>query len=154
MICFRQSRTKLAALTALFAAWALVFGFFAVITALQGGLWPYVGLSFFTPLALACIVGAVSTALHLANPATLTADDHCVVFRTHRSERRIAWSEIADFIIFSPTSRLRSPGCELKEGARKFVSFGRNWEKTAEEIVEALEEARKKSEIEHQNTSL
>ena len=138
MICFRQSRTKLATMTALFAAWALVFGFFAVVTALLDGLWPYLGLSFFTPLALACIVGAASTALHLANPATLTADEDGVVFRTHRSARRIAWSEVADFIVFSPTSRLRSPGCELKDGARKFVSFGRNWEKTAEEIVEAL----------------
>jgi hypothetical protein len=150
MICFRQSATKLALLTALFAAWTLVFGFFAVVTAFMDGLWPYLGLSFFAPLAIAGAVAGVSSGLGLAHPATLTADEGGIVFRTYRHERRIAWSAVADFIVFSPTSRLRSPGCELKEGAPKFVSFGRNWEKTPEEIVEALGEQRKKHGIEPQ----
>ncbi len=141
MICFRQSRPKLAFVTALFAAWTLVLAFMGFVCAYAPGLWPYLGLSLFAPLTLAFAVATGATAMSLHAPATLTADADGVVFKTWRHEQHITWTNIAEFIVLPPTSALRSPACELKEGPRKFVSFGRNWEKTAEEIVAGLGDA-------------
>lgn len=149
MICFRQSRLKLTIHTTAIAAWTVVLGFMAFVSAHAAGLWPYLALSLFAPLAIAGAVAAVAGALGLARPATLSADADGVAFRTWRGARTIAWQDIAAFHVLSPTSALRSPGCELKQGVRKFVSFGRNWEKSAEEIVEALGEAEEARGSEH-----
>jgi len=80
----------------------------------------------------------VAAIVLVPDTAVALADADGLVFKTWRHEQRIAWNNIADFIVLPPTSALRSPACELKAGARKFVSFGRNWEKTAEEIVAGL----------------
>jgi len=58
MICFRQSRPKLAFVTALFAAWTLVLAFMGFVCAYAPGLWPYLGLSLFAPLTIAFAVAA------------------------------------------------------------------------------------------------
>lgn len=142
MICFSQSRTKLALVAVIFAAWTLVVGLFAVISAYLDGLWPYLGLSLFAPLALAGAVVAIMTARSWMAPATLKADLSGFSLITWRGEQRLGWDAVESFIVFSPTSRLRSPGCVLKAGAKRYISFGRNWNVSAEEIVEALEEAR------------
>lgn len=145
MICFTQSRAKLALLAAVFTAWTMVVGVIALISAYLDGLWPYLGLSLFAPLALAGAVVAVMSVRSWMTPATLKADHSGFSLSTWRGEQRLAWGEVESFIVFSPTSRLRSPGCALKAGPRKFISFGRNWNASAEEIVEALENARPQS---------
>jgi hypothetical protein len=139
MICFRQSRIKLAALTALFAAWTIMLAFMAFVTAYLDGLWPYVGLSALTPLAIAFAVAAFASAMSFAHPATLTLDGDTLTFTTWRRAETIALTDIAAFHVIPPNTRMRSPACQKKTGPRTFVSFGRNWEKTPEEIVEALE---------------
>jgi hypothetical protein len=141
MICFRQSRLKLLAAALLFAAWAIAFAFMAFVTAYMNGLWPYVGLSALVPLAVAFSIAAFMTAMSLATPATLTLSDDRLVFKTWRRTEEIALADIADFTVIPPTAALRSPACEKKTGTRKFVSFGRYWEKTPEEIVAALKDA-------------
>lgn len=141
MICFRQSRIKLALVTVLFAAWTLALGFMAFVTAYLGGLWPYVGLSALTPLAIAFGIAAFMSAMGFVHPATLTLDDTSLVFKTWRRSETIARADIAEFLVLSPTSAMRSPACEKKTGTRKFVSFGRNWEKKPEEMVEAMQDA-------------
>ncbi|GAA0559953.1 hypothetical protein [Rhizomicrobium electricum] len=138
MICFRQSRLKLIAATVLFAAWAVAFAFMAFVSAYLTGLWPYVGLSALVPLAAAFAIAAFMTAMSFATPATLTLDDGRLVFKTWRRTEDIALADIAGFMVIPPTAALRSPACEKKTGPRKFVSFGRYWEKTPEEIVAAL----------------
>jgi hypothetical protein len=138
MTCFRQSRLKLFAVTALFAAWTVAFAFMAFVSAYMNGLWPYVGLSALTPLAIAFAVATFMNAMSLATPATLTLDNETLVFKTWRHTEAIARADIADFMVIPPTAALRSPACEKKTGPRKFVSFGRWWEKTPEEIVVAL----------------
>ncbi len=140
MICFRQSRLKLLAATVLFAAWTIAFAFMAFVSAYLNGLWPYVGLSTLVPLAAAFGIATFMTARNFATPATLTLDGDHLVFRTWRRTEEIALAEIADFVVIPPTAALRSPACEKKTGTRKFVSFGRYWEKTPEEIVAALKE--------------
>lgn len=142
MIQFRQSRTKLTLLTVLFAGWAVAFGFCAVISAYLDGLWPYLSLSLLLPLALAGAFAAVMSGLSWIAPATITAGENGMVFASWRGEQRFAWDRVAEFTVFSPASRLRSPGVELKDGTPKFVSFGRNWEQSAEEIVAKLEAQR------------
>jgi hypothetical protein len=138
MICFRQSRLKLIAATVLFAAWAVAFAFMAFVSAYLTGLWPYVGLSALVPLAAAFAIAAFMTAMSFATPATLTLDDGRLVFKTWRRTEDIAVADIAGFMVIPPTAALRSPACEKKTGPRKFVSFGRYWEKAPEEIVAAL----------------
>jgi hypothetical protein len=138
MICFRQSRLKLIAATVLFAAWDVAFAFMAFVSAYLTGLWPYVGLSALVPLAVAFAVAAFMTAMSFAAPATLTLDDGRLVFKTWRRTEDIAVTDIAGFMVIPPTAALRSPACEKKTGPRKFVSFGRWWEKSPEEIVAAL----------------
>lgn len=140
MICFRQSRLKLFAVTALFAAWTIAFAFMAFVSAYLNGLWPYVGLSALVPLAAAFGVATFMTAMGLATPATLTLGGETLVFKTWRRSEEIALADIADFVVIPPTAALRSPACEKKTGPRKFVSFGRWWEKTPEEMVAALKE--------------
>lgn len=141
MICFRQSRLKLIAVTALFAAWTIAFAFMAFVSAYLNGLWPYVGLTTLIPLAAAFGVATFMTAMGLATPATLTLDGETLVFKTWRAEQRIAWTNVEEFTILSPESRLRSPGVRLKQGARRIVSFGRYWEKEPAAIVEQLDNA-------------
>ncbi len=140
MICFRQSRLKLIAVTALFAAWTIAFAFMAFVTAYLNGLWPYVGLTSLIPLAAAFGVATFMTAMGLTTPATLTLDGETLVFKTWRRSEEIALADIADFVVIPPTAALRSPACEKKTGPRKFVSFGRWWEKTPEEMVAVLKE--------------
>jgi hypothetical protein len=140
MICFRQSRLKLLAVTVLFAAWTVAFAFMAFVSTYLSGLWPYVGLSALVPLAVAFAVATFMTAMSYATPATLTLDDDRLVFKTWRRAEEIARADIADFMVIPPTAALRSPACEKKTGPRKFVSFGRYWEKAPEEIVAALKE--------------
>ena len=79
MINFRQSRFKLALVTLLFAAWALALGFMAFVTAYLDGLWPYVGLSALTPLALAFAIAAFMSAMGFLHPATITLDSERLV---------------------------------------------------------------------------
>jgi hypothetical protein len=138
MICFRQNRLKLVAVTALFAAWTLALAFMAFVSAHLVGLWPYVGVSVLVPLALAFGVATFASAMSLYRPATLALDGDHLTFRTWRREQRIAVADIVAFEVMSPTSALRSPGCEKKTGPRKFVSFGRWWEKTPEKMVDEL----------------
>lgn len=138
MLVIHQSRVKLAIVAALFGALTLLMAFMTFVSAFLPQLWTYLGISFFGPVGIACAIAAAASAMSLAKPATLTADDRDLVFRTWRSEQRIAWEDVEDFLVFSPGSRLRSPGVQLKSGARKFVSFGRNWEKSAEEVVEEM----------------
>jgi hypothetical protein len=140
MICFRQSRLKLLAVTVLFAAWTLAFAFMAFVSAYLQGLWPYVGLSSLVPLAAAFAIATFMTARSLAAPATLTLDGETLVFKTWRRTEEIALADIADFLVIPPAAALRSPACEKKTGDRKFVSFGRWWEKTPEEMVAALKD--------------
>jgi hypothetical protein len=141
MICFRQSRWKLFAATLLFAAWTLALGFIAFVMAHMGGLWPYAGLAATTPLVIAFGVVAFMNAMSFSRPATLTLDDKRLVFTTWRRTETIAREDIAGFIVLSPNSALRSPACEKKTGVRKIVSFGRNWEKSPEEIVSTVADA-------------
>lgn len=140
MICYRQSRWKLFSATLLFAAWTLALGFIAFVMAHMGGLWPYAGLAALTPLVIAFGVVAFMNAMSFSHPATLTLDDKHLVFTTWRRSETIAREDIADFMVLSPTSALRSPACEKKTGVRKITSFGRAWEKTPEEMVEAMRE--------------
>lgn len=145
---FRQSRMKLAIALVLTGLAALVLGFFGFVTAYLPGLWAYLGVSLFAPLALACALTAVKTAVFLSKPSSLHIDDSGVVWTNARQTRRFGWDAIAAPHIFSPMSRFRSPGVELKEAVngRRFISFGRFWETSAEEIVEALEKAPSKAD--------
>ena len=140
MTLLSQSRPKLALLFVLFTALAVVLAFMTFVSAYLPDLWAYLGVTLFAPVALASVLAAASSGLSLAQPGTLTADANGVCHRTFRHARRYAWNDIAEFIVFAPTSRLRSPGCRLAEhvAGRHFVSFGRSWEKTPEEIVEVL----------------
>ena len=144
MICLRQSRPKLTVLAAIFTVWTVVLGFFAFVSVHLDGLWPYAGLSVFAPLALAGAVATAITLLNLWTPSTITADASGFCFTSWRGERRTAWADVDAFIVMSATNLLRSPGCVMKSGPRKFISFGRNWQKNAEEIAELLENARVK----------
>jgi len=141
---FRQSRLKLAVVFAFTAAAALLLAFFAFLSAYFPGLWAYLGISLFAPLALACAVAAVKNAIAFLHPAGLSADEAGIIFKTAQREQNYSWDAIEDIIVFSPTSRFRSPGLELKEASngRRFHSFGRNWEKSAEEITEKLRAAK------------
>jgi hypothetical protein len=140
----RQHRGKLAFTFLLFAAMTVVIGVGAWICSfLRDALWAYVGVSSLLPLALACGFVAVMSGMAWLQPATLTLSEDGVCYRTFRSERRIAWSEIAEFFVLPKEGYLRSPACFLVEG-RRCVSFGRAWEKSPEEIVEALKEAKEK----------
>lgn len=143
-ILFHQSRPKLALVFALTVAAGLVLAFFAFISAYFPGLWAYLGISSFAPLALACAVAAVKNAIALLHPAELRAGETGISFKTAQRELHFPWDAIEGIIVFSPTSRFRSPGLELKEAVngRRFHSFGRNWEKSAEEIVEKLQAAK------------
>ncbi len=138
MTVIQQSRLKLAVIAVVAGALTVVLAFLAFISAYLPRVWSALGLSLFAPVGIATGVVAVMQALAFARPGTLTADEHGLVHRTWRGERRIAWAEVEGFTVFSPTSRLRSPGVELKSGPRRFVSFGRCWEKTAEEVVEEI----------------
>jgi hypothetical protein len=138
MLVIQQSRLKLAVVTALSGALTVVLAFLTFVSAYLPDLWSYLGVSLFAPVGIACGVVALWNALALVRPGTLSADARGITHRSWRSERAIAWEDVERFIVFSPTSKLRSPGCELKSG--RFVSFGRNWEKTAEVVVEVLNE--------------
>ncbi|GAA0530946.1 hypothetical protein FHS83_002616 [Rhizomicrobium palustre] len=146
MTSFRQSPTKLGFViaTAVFAA--LLLGASGLLCAYLPGLWSTLGVSLFAPLALAAVVVAVKAGQSLSRPAKLEADETGLSFTQAGSDtaRRFFWREIAGVIVFSPTSRFRSPGLELKEpvNGRRFVSFGRFWQASPEEIVEALETLR------------
>lgn len=144
MTVIRQSRAKLTLLFVLFSALALVLAFMTFVSVYLPDLWSYLGVAFFAPVGIASAIAAASSGMSLAQPGTLTLDESGICHRTFRHERRYAWSDIAEFIVFAPTSRLRSPGCRLADGVagRRFVSFGRSWEKTAEEIVEVMKGAK------------
>lgn len=141
MTQFRQSRPKLALTTMLFGAWTIIVGFMGYVSAHADGLWPYLAVSLFVPLALAGAIAAVNAAMSWWHPATLTATETGLTYKTWRAGRRFAWRDVESVLVLSPEARLRSPGVQLKHGARRFVSFGRNWEQTAEEIVEGLDNA-------------
>lgn len=147
MTVIRQSRPKLALLFVLFSALTLVLAFMTFVSVYLPDLWSYLGVVLFAPVGIASAIAAASSGLSLAQPGTLTADENGICHRTFRHERRYPWSDVAEFIVFAPTSRLRSPGCRLADGVagRKFVSFGRSWEKTAEEIVEVMKGEKEKS---------
>lgn len=132
----QQSRLKLFVVAALAAALTLVLAFLAFVSAYLPSLWSFIGLSLFAPVGLALAVVAGSSALALAQPGTLTADGREIVHRTWRGARRIAWEDVEDVFVLTPENRLRSPGVRLKNG--RVVSFGRCWEKTAEEVVEGM----------------
>jgi hypothetical protein len=140
MIQFRQSRAKLVFLFVVLTILTVVLAFMGFVSAYLPGLWCYLGLTLFAPVGLASAVAAVAAGMGLAKPATLTADASGVCFCTRRGEKRWRWEEIEAFEVFSSTGRLRSPGMKLRQGTLKFVSFGRCWEKSAEEIVGALGE--------------
>lgn len=142
---FRQSRFKLAVVFALTAIAALVMAFFGFVSAFFPGLWAAMGLGIFAPMSLALAIAAWRNGHALAQPASIIADDRGVSFQTRQGSTLYAWDQIADFTVFSPTSRLRSPGLELKEAVngRRFISFGRNWEKLPEEITQYLHAAMK-----------
>jgi len=139
MLRYRQNRLKLALVFVLAAGMAVALAFAAFVTAFMDGIWAYVGVATFAPLSLAVAVAAAASAMQVLKPATLTADEHGVVYVSASRERRIGWNEIERFIVFTPDKRLRSLGCELKSGPRKFVSFGRCWDLTAEEMAATLE---------------
>ncbi len=136
MTVIQQSRLKLAVIALAAGALTVVLAFLAFLSAYLPGLWSALGLSLFAPVGIAMAVVAVSHALAWARPGTLTADEHSIVFRTWRSARRIAWDDVEEIFVLTPENRLRSPGVRLKSG--RVVSFGRCWEKTAEEVVEGL----------------
>jgi hypothetical protein len=138
MTQFRQSRPKLALTALLFGGWSLIVGFMGYVSAHADGLWPYLALSLFVPLALAGALAAANAALSWWHPATLTATATGVTYKNWRDERRFAWDTIEGFLVLSPEARLRSPGMQLKHGQRRFVSFGRNWEREPGAIVEQL----------------
>jgi hypothetical protein len=140
MTVIRQSRPKLALLFVLFSAFTVVLAFMTFVSVYLPDLWAYLGVAFFAPVGIASAIAAASSGLSLAQPGTLTADESGLCHRSFRHERRYPWADIAEFIVFAPTSRLRSPGCRLVDGVpgRRFVSFGRSWEKTPEEIVEEM----------------
>lgn len=143
MITFRQSRVKLALKLVLTGGLALALGFAGFVVMHFPGFWAPLGLAIFVPLALAVAVSAVFTGLALANPAVISAGPNSVSVATHRGKREIAWQDIAQFCVFSPASRFRSPGLELKApvNGRRFVSFGRHWQAEPETIVNALQQA-------------
>jgi hypothetical protein len=146
MTVIRQSRPKLTLLLVLFTALTLVLAFITFVSAYLPDLWSYLGVVLFAPVGIASAIAAAASGMSLAQPGTLTLDETGICHRTFRHERRYAWNDIAEFIVFAPTSRLRSPGCRLADGVagRRFVSFGRSWEKTAEEIVEVLKEEKER----------
>ncbi len=139
-----QSPLKLAVLIVLLAALTIVLAFVTLISSYLPHLWSYLSISLFVPVGIASAVAMIVNGMSLLRPGTLTIDETGVIFRNWRHERRYTWNEVEAFIVFSPQSRLRSPGCLLKSGTRRYVSFGRNWEKTAEEIVEMLNGAKEK----------
>ena len=141
---FRQSRRKLALVAVSAVVAALLLSVFTFLSTYFPGLWAYMGASLFAPLALAAAVTAVRAAMALAHPAILTTDAQGLLHVTGGRRLYFAWSEIEAFTVFSPTARFRSPGMELKTpvNGRRFISFGRNWEKSAEEIVEAIRQER------------
>ncbi len=146
-IVISQSRLKLAVLFVLFAALSVVLAFLTFTRGFIPHVGAYPGVSRCAPGGIAPAIAAGAGGMSLWQPGTLTADDRGVVYRNWRHERRIAWNDVAEFVVFAPGSRLRSPGLQLKDNVagRKFVSFGRNWEKTPEEIVEGLRQARPQS---------
>lgn len=144
MTTFQQSRSKLALLFAGAAIAALVLAFFAAVSTYLTGLWAFVCVALFAPLALACAVVAMKAALMVQTPAILTLDATGVVFSRASIPQNFAWDEIATFEVLASGSRSRAACLVLKEprAGRRYISLGRFWEQSAEEIVEALSDAK------------
>lgn len=142
-LSFRQSRSKLSFTFALTAMATLVLAFCGFVAAHFPGLWAYMGVSLFAPLSLALAVVAFKAGEALRRPSLLSTDENGIAFTSPRGTQFYRWQAIAGVLVFSPASRSRSPGIELKEAVngRRFVSFGRHWEESAEEITEALKAA-------------
>ncbi len=139
----RQSRAKLALLLAATAMAAIVLALFAALSTALSGLWAFVCVALFAPLALACAVVALKAALMWRSPAVLIFDATGIVFTRAGRTESFAWDEIEGFEVLAPATRSRAACLVLKEPrrGRRFISFGRFWEQSAEDIVEAAQAA-------------
>ncbi len=144
MTTIQQSRSKLALLTAATTMAAIALALFAALSTYLTGLWAFVCVALFAPLALACAVVAMKAAMMVQTPAILTLDATGVVFTRASIPQIFAWDEIASFEVLAAGNRSRAACLVLKEprGGRRYISLGRFWEQSAEEIVEALTEAK------------
>ena len=144
MTTFQQSRAKLALLLAATVMASLVLALFALLSTLLSGLWAFVCVALFAPLALACAVVAMKAALMWQSPHRLTLDATGVVLDRAGVLSSYAWDEIEKAEVLGAGSRSRAACLVLKEprNGRRYISFGRFWERRAEEIVEALMHAK------------
>jgi hypothetical protein len=144
MTTLQQSRAKLALLVAATTIAAIVLALFAAISTAATGLWAFVLIALFAPLALACAVVAMKAALMWQTPAILTLDATGIVFTRAGIPQSFAWDEIANAEVLAPGSRSRAACLVLKEprNGRRYISIGRFWEQSADEIVEAVTEAK------------
>ena len=151
MTTFQQSRRKLALLAAGATMAAVVLALFAAVSTYLTGLWAFVCVALFAPLALACAVVAMKAALMVQTPASLTIDATGVVFTRASIPHSFAWDEIASFEVLAAGSRSRAACLVLNEprAGRRYISLGRFWEQSAEEIVEALTEAKSGAKAAH-----
>lgn len=147
MTTIHQSRVKLAVLVAATTIAAIVLALFAAVSTAATGLWAFVLVALFAPLALACAVVAMKAALMWHTPALLTIDATGVVLTRASIPHSFAWDEIAGVEVLSPGNRSRAACLVLKEprNGRRYISIGRFWEQSADEIVEAVAEAMERS---------
>ncbi|MBU6297969.1 MAG: hypothetical protein KGJ79_08570 [Alphaproteobacteria bacterium] len=150
-----QHRLKLALLFMLFGGLAAALGLGAWIsTFLKSAVWAYLGLSFLAPLALGSAVAAAASGWSFLHPGTITLDPVGLTYRAYWYARRHRWTDIAEFVVFAPSSRARTPGCVFVDGyaghpigrgvSGRHASFGHAWEKSAVDIVALLNEAKEK----------
>ncbi|MDE2500029.1 MAG: hypothetical protein KGL56_07535 [Alphaproteobacteria bacterium] len=148
-----QDRLKLALLILLFAGLTVMLGLGAWISSfLRSAVWAYLGLSFLAPLALACAVAAAASGWSFLHPGSITLDPEGLTYRAYWYVRRHRWRDIAEFVVFAPSSRTRTPGCIFVEGytghqigrgiAGRHASFGHGWEIGAADMVELLKAAK------------
>ena len=144
MITLQQSRTKLALLVIATTFAAIVLALFAAISTYLTGLWAFVCVALLAPLALACAVVAMKAALMWHTPSILCIDATGVVLTRASVLHSFAWDEIEQVEVLAPGSRSRAACLVLKEprNGRRYISLGRYWEQSAEDIVEALNEAK------------
>lgn len=152
-VVITQHRLKLALLFGLFAGLTVVLALGAWISSfLRDAVWAYLGLSFLAPLALGSAAAAAASGWSFLHPGTLTLDPEGLTYRAYWYVRRHRWSDIAEFVVFAPSSRTRTPGCVFVEGytghtigrgvTGRHASFGHGWEMGAADMVEMLKAAK------------